>query len=138
VQVNVAMVLWRTYIQLTEAEAAFRIHKSDLGIRPIWHHKADRIKAHILVCFLAYVLWKTMQKWQSKAGLGDSPRTIFTELSRIHSADIVLPLANSSGRALRIRCVVRPETEQAILLDRLGLTLPERLRPPKTIDIQQM
>jgi hypothetical protein len=119
--------LWRTYIQLTEAEAAFRIHKSDLGIRPIWHHKADRIKAHILVCFLAYVLWKTLQRWQSKAGLGDSPRTIFTELSRIHSADIVLPLANGSRRELRIRCVVRPETEQAILLDRLGL----RQNPPQ-------
>lgn len=130
--------LWRTYIQLTAAEAAFRIHKSELGIRPIWHHKADRIKAHILVCFLAYVLWKTLQKWQSKAGLGDSPRTILTELSRIHSADIALPLANGSGRELRIRCVVRPETEQAILLDRLGLTLPERLQPPKTIDLQQM
>jgi transposase len=127
--------LWRTYIQLTEAEAAFRIHKSDLGIRPIWHHKADRIKAHILVCFLAYVLWKTLQKWQSQAGLGDSPRTIFTELSRIQAADIVLPLANSGDRELRIRCVVRPEPEQVILLQRLGLSLPERLYPPKTIEM---
>lgn len=125
--------LWKTYVQLTEAEAAFRTQKSDLGIRPIWHHKADRIKAHILVCFLAYVLWKTLQQWQSKAGLGDSPRTIFTELSRIQSADIVLPLANGSDRELRIRCVVRPEREQAILLQRLGLTLPERLTPPTTI-----
>src|SRR5262249_48601449 len=81
--------LWRTYIQLSEAEAAFRIHKSDLCIRPIWHHKQNRIKAHILICFLAYALWKTLQKWQCRAGLGDSPRTILTELSRIHSADIV-------------------------------------------------
>jgi len=71
--------LWKTYIQLTEAEAAFRIHKSDLAIRPIWHQKADRIKAHILVCFLGYALWKTLQQWQSRAGLGDSPRTILTE-----------------------------------------------------------
>ena len=38
-----------TYIQLTEAEAAFRIHKSDLAIRPIWHHKQGRVKAHILI-----------------------------------------------------------------------------------------
>ena len=74
--------LWKTYIQLSEAEAAFRIHKSDLCIRPIWHHKQGRIKAHILICFLAYALWKTLQKWQSRAGLGDSPRTILTELSR--------------------------------------------------------
>jgi len=119
--------LWRTYIQLTEAEAAFRIHKSDLCIRPIWHHKQNRIKAHILICFLAYALWKTLQKWQSRAGLGDSPRTILTELSRIHSADIVLPMADDSKRELRLRCVVRPEREQQILLQRLGLTLPQRL-----------
>ena len=122
--------LWRTYIQLSEAEAAFRIEKSDLCIRPIWHHKQERIKAHILICFLAYALWKTLQKWQSRAGLGDSPRTILTELSRVHSADVVLPLADGSKRELRLRCVVRPEREQQLLLQRLGITLPERLRSP--------
>jgi len=122
--------LWKTYIQLSEAEAAFRIHKSDLCIRPIGHHKQERIKAHILICFLAYALWKTLQQWQSRAGLGDSPRTILTELSRIHSADIVLPLADGSKRELRLRCVVRPDREQQLLLQRLGLTLPQRLRPP--------
>ena len=62
--------LWKTYVQLSEAEAAFRIQKSDLCIRPIWHHKQERIKAHILICFLAYALWKTLQQWQSRAGLG--------------------------------------------------------------------
>jgi transposase len=127
--------LWRTYIQLTEAEAAFRIHKSDLALRPIWHQKAERIKAHILVCFLGYALWKTLQQWQSRAGLGDSPRTILTELSRITAADIVLPLADGSARELRIRCVVRPDRAQALLLDRLGLKLPERLRVPQTVEM---
>ena len=122
--------LWKTYIQLTEAEAAFRIQKSDLCIRPIWHHKQARIKAHILICFLAYVLWKTLQQWQSRAGLGHSPRTILSELSRIHAADIVLPLDDGSKRELRLRCVVRPDREQELLLQRLGLSLPERLRPP--------
>ena len=119
--------LWKTYVQLSEAEAAFRIHKSDLCIRPIWHHKQGRIKAHILICFLAYALWKTLQKWQSGAGLGDSPRTILTELSRITSADVVLPLADGSHRELRLRCVVHPEREQQWLLQRLGVTLPRRL-----------
>jgi transposase len=122
--------LWQTYVQLTEAEAAFRIQKSDLAIRPIWHHKAGRIKAHILVCFIAYALWKTLQQWQSRAGLGHAPRTILTEFSRIHAADIVLPLADASARELRIRCVVRPEAAQSILLERLGLTLPQRLKVP--------
>ncbi len=122
--------LWTAYVQLTEAEAAFRIHKSDLSIRPIWHQKGTRIKAHILVCFLAYTLWKTLEKWQSKAGLGNSPRTILEELSRIQSTDVVLPLATEPQREIRLRCVVRPDQAQAALLDRLGLTLPERLRPP--------
>ena len=127
--------LWKTYIQLTEAEAAFRIHKSELAIRPIWHQKAERIKAHILVCFLGYALWKTLQQWQSRAGLGHSPRTILTELSRITAADVVLPLADGSARELRIRCVVRPDRSQALLIDRLGLKLPERLRLPQTVQM---
>ncbi len=120
--------LWRTYIQLTEAEAAFRIHKSELSIRPIWHQREDRVLAHILVCFLAYVLWKTLEQWQSRAGLGNAPRTILQELAAIHSTDVVLPTANAPQRDLRLRCVVRPDRAQAALLDRLGLRLPERLR----------
>jgi transposase len=122
--------LWKTYIQLTEAEAAFRAHKSDIGLRPIWHHKEKRVQAHIFVCFLAYAMWKTLEKWQERAGLGNSPRTILDELKGICSADVVLPLAEDSQRELRIRCVVRPEKAQALLLDRLGLRLPERLRKP--------
>jgi len=122
--------LWRTYVQLTEAEAAFRIHKSDLSLRPVWHHKAERAQAHILVCFLAYVLWKTLEQWQKRAGLGNSPRTILEELGRIQSTDVVLPLAEDAARELRIRCVVRPDKAQAAFLDRLGLRLPERLRSP--------
>ena len=80
------------------------------------------------MCFLAYVLWKTLEQWQSRAGLGNSPRTILQELGAIHSTDIVLPTAVAPERDLRLRCVVRPDSAQAALLDRLGLHLPERLR----------
>ena len=128
-----AETLWRTYIQLSEAEAAFRIHKSELSLRPIWHQRTDRVQAHILVCFLAYVAWKTLEQWQSRAGLGNSPRTLLDELGRIQSADIVLPLAEDPARELRIRCVTKPDPSQAVLLDRLGLRLPERLRPPPSL-----
>ena len=123
--------LWRTYIQLSEAEAAFRIHKSELSIRPIWHQREDRVLAHILVCFLAYVLWKTLEQWQSRAGLGNSPRTLLQELAAITSTDVILPTAASPGRELRLRCVVRPDRAQAVLLERLGLRLPEQLRMPR-------
>lgn len=120
--------LWKTYTQLSDAENAFRIHKSDLKIRPVWHQKTERVQAHILVCFLAYVMWKTLEQWQARAGLGNSPRTIIEELARIQTTDVVLPTNEKPSRELRVRCVVRPDKAQAALLDRLGLRLPERLR----------
>jgi transposase len=116
--------LWRAYIQLTEAEAAFRIHKSDLQIRPVWHQRTDRVQAHILVCFLAYVLWKTLAQLSKMAGLGDEPRKIFEELSELSMVDIVLPTRN--GMTIRKRCVSRPTDHQAILLHRLGFRLPQQ------------
>ena len=121
--------LWRTYIQLTDAEAAFRIHKTDLSIRPVWHQMTNRVLAHIFVCFLAYVMWKTLEQWQKRAGLGNSPRTILAELSTIQSTDVILPIASEPMRELRIRCVVRPDKAASLLLQQLGLRLPERLRP---------
>lgn len=117
--------LWRAYIQLTEAEAAFRIQKSDLQLRPIWHQKQERVEAHILVCFLAYVLWKTLAQMCRQTGLGDEPRKVFDELARITLVDVVLPTRN--GITIRKRCVGRPCEHQAILLQRLGLGLPASL-----------
>jgi transposase len=125
--------LWRTYVQLSEAEAAFRIQKSDLRIRPVWHQKTERVQAHILVCFLGYVLWKTLQMWQRRAGLGDSPRTVLEEMARIQSVDVVLPLA--TGAELKLRCVVRPDSAQHALLARLGLVLPSRIASKKVANV---
>ena len=124
-----AQELWQAYIQLTEAEAAFRIHKESLQLRPIWHQTAERVTAHILVCFLAYVLRKTLEGWCRQAGLGSSVTTVLEELARIQSTDVVLP--TQDGRQVRLRCVVRPDPAQSILLDRLGLNLPQRLRLPR-------
>lgn len=117
--------LWRAYIQLTEAEAAFRIQKSDLRLRPVWHQREDRVKAHLLVCFLAYVLWKMLAQLCRAAGLGDEPRKVFDELSRIRLVDVILPVRG--GMEIRKRCVSKPTEHQAILLHRLGLDLPQRL-----------
>jgi transposase len=121
--------LWKAYIQLTQAEAAFRIQKDQLNVRPIWHQREDRVQAHILVCFLAFVLWKSLEMWQQRAGLGNSPRTILEELARIQSHDVVLPTA-THGR-IRLRCVTQPDSAQAALLDRLGIVLPKRMRIPE-------
>jgi transposase len=118
--------LWKAYIQLTQAEAAFRIQKDQLCLRPIWHQRADRVQAHILVCFLAFVQWKTLELWQQRAGLGNSPRTVLEELARIQSNDVILPTI-ASGE-IRLRCITEPDAAQAALLDRLGIILPKRMR----------
>lgn len=117
--------LWKAYIQLTEAEAAFRIHKSDLSIRPIWHQKEERVLAHIFVCFLAYVLWKTLGQLCSRAGLGDEPRRVLDELSEIRSMDVVLP--TRTGPEIRTRCVSKPSDHQQILLEKLHIKLPSKI-----------
>jgi hypothetical protein len=117
--------LWKAYMQLTEAEAAFRIQKSDLALRPIWHQKEERVQAHILVCFLGYVIWKTLAKMCQAAGLGDCPRRVFDTLSQLRMVDVVLP--TRQGVEIRRRCIERPDAHQAILLQRLGLNLPESL-----------
>ena len=123
-------VLWKRYIQLSEAEWAFRIQKGELGIRPIWHQKEDRVRAHILVCFLAYVLCKALAQWMRRAGLGDAPRTVLEELAKIKSGDVVLParMADGSCRTIHLRCVTAADEAQKVLLNRLGLTLAQRLR----------
>jgi len=117
--------LWTAYIHLTDAETAFRIQKSDLELRPIWHQKETRVQAHILVCFLAYVLWKALGRWCHAAGLGEEPRKVLAELSQIRLVDVILPTRN--GLELRKRCVSRPTEHQVILLQRLGLSLPTYL-----------
>lgn len=122
--------LWKAYIQLTQAEAAFRIQKDQLQVRPIWHQHADRVQAHILVCFLAFVLWKCLELWQQRAGLGNSPRTVLEELARIQCHDVILP--TTTHGELRLRCVTQPDDAQAALLERLGIVLPKRMRLDQT------
>ncbi len=117
--------LWKAYIQLTQAEAAFRIQKNQLNVRPIWHQREDRVQAHILVRFLAFVLWKSLEMWQHRAGLGNSPRTILEELAKIQSHDVILP-TQTQGK-IHLRCVTQPDPAQTALLDRLGITLPKRM-----------
>jgi len=134
-----AATLWQRYMQLTEAEWAFRITKDELAIRPIWHQKEDRVKAHILVCFLAYVLWKTLAGWMRGAGLGDAPRTVIEDLAKLKSGDVVLRARSPRGgpeRRITLRCVTEPDEAQAVLLHRLGLTPPRRLR--RLDDLNQM
>jgi transposase len=120
--------LWRTYIQLTDVEAVFRTQKSELKIRPLWHQVEQRVQAHVLFSFLAYALWKCLQAWMERARLGSGTRTVLEEVRRIKANEVVLRA--SSGRDVRLYCITRPDAALKVLLDHLGLVLPERLGRP--------
>ena len=124
-EAETAEQLWTKYIQLTEVESLFRTLKSELAIRPIFHRKESRIKAHVLVAFLGYALWVTLKHLLKARGSDLSPARAVSLLSTIQSADIVLP--TTDGREIRLRRVTRPEPEQKQLLNQLKIALPERL-----------
>jgi transposase len=121
--------LWRWYVQLSQAEAAFRTAKSDLGLRPIFHQKQTRVQAHILVCFLALALWRALEQWMRAKGLGDCARQLLLELDELRSMDVILPTAEAGP--VRLRVVAKPEKPLAQLLAHLGLELP---RAPKIVE----
>jgi transposase len=119
--------LWRWYMHLTQAEDAFRISKSDLNLRPVFHQKTQRVEAHILVCFLSLALWRTVEMWMRGKGLGNCARQLVKEIATVRSMDVVLPVrleGSQETRELRLRVVARPDRPVAELLVRLGLELP--------------
>jgi transposase len=120
---------WKWYIQLQQAEAAFRTGKSDLWLRPVFHQKTERVEAHILVCFLALALWRTLEMWMQGKGLGTCARQLLKEVATVRSMDVILPI---KGRGeLRLRVVAKPDRPVAELLHRLGVILP---RAPKIVE----
>ena len=145
-----AKEFWETYLQLTVAERAFRTLKSELKIRPLWHQLDGRVEGHVMICFLAYTLWKTLDHLVKQAGLETqirkpdprrptaspkarpmSPETVLRELGKVQIGDILLE--TTDGRQLALRRVARPQPEQARILAALKLTLPERLSPDRLL-----
>jgi transposase len=138
IEAGTAEELWSRYMQLTEAEASFRALKSELSIRPLFHQKEPRVKAHVMVAFLGYALWVTLKHLlkrrapivpqPSASGVDNvqplSAMKALALLSTLQSADIVLP--TTDGREIRLRRITEPTAEQKSLLQQLGLTLPER------------
>lgn len=120
--------LWRWYIHLTEVEDAFRVGKSDLGLRPVYHQREDRVQAHIMVCFLALAMWRCLEMWLGAKGLGDCARQVLEQMATIHSIDVVLPVKGDT--TVRLRLVAKPEKLTADILAHMDLKIPTR---PKTI-----
>ncbi len=117
--------LWHMYMQLNDAEAAFRTLKQDLSIRPVFHQVQKRVEAHVLVCFIAYTMYRTLDRLARDTGLGMSARKVLSTVSMIKSGDVILPLVD--GRELRLRRVSRPAKQESEVLARLGVHLPERV-----------
>jgi hypothetical protein len=139
-----AEALWETYMQLTVVEHAFRVLKSELLLRPVWHHYSGRTQAHVMICVLAYALWKTLDHLSKQAGLETeirkpdgrhgnaapkprpmTPEVILRQLGNLQIGDILLE--TTDGRKLALRRVARPDKEQARILAALKLSIPERL-----------
>jgi transposase len=124
-------LLWRCYMQLVFVEEAFRTLKGDLGWRPIYHHKADRIEAHLFVAFLAYCLSITLrQRLKALAG-GLMPRVVFEKLAALQLLDVRVP--TTDGRELLLVRRTEPDRDVALLLARLNLQLPPQ--PPPRISL---
>jgi hypothetical protein len=141
---------WETYMQLTVVEHAFRVLKTELLLRPVWHHYSNRTRAHVMICVLAYALWKTLDHLAKQTGLQTlihkpdprkrhgspkprpmTPEVILRTLSQIQIGDIILE--TTAGQKLALRRVARPDAEQARILAALKLTMPERLSPDRLL-----
>ena len=121
--------LWQTYVQLTEAEAAFRTLKSEVKIRPIWHCVEKRVEAHIMVAFLGYCLWVCLKKRAQRAASSLTPWQILDQLARIVLVEVWFELRD--GRRMCLPRITQPEPAQTILLQQLNWALPEQ--PPPRI-----
>jgi transposase len=121
--------LWKAYMQLVQAEKAFRLSKSDLGMRPVFHQEEHRVQAHIFVCFLALAMYKSLELWSAASGLGSSPAKLLEEFREIRSMDIVMPIKDRNP--VRLRVAAKPDDHVRVLLQRLGIKIPNR---PKTIE----
>ena len=119
--------LWEMYLRLAEIEAAFRDLKGDLQIRPVFHKKEERIEAHIFVAFLSYCLHVTLRHKLRALAPGLTPRAVLEKFARMQMLDVHFP--TTDGRQLVFRRYTKPETDQAMLLDKLKLQLPPQAPP---------
>jgi transposase len=122
-------LLWEYYLQLTEIEAAFKLLKDDLQVRPLFHQKEGRIEAHIFVAFLAYCLSVTLRGQLRKLAAGLTARAVLDKFAAMQMVDVHFP--TTDGRELVFRRYTQPEKDQKILLAQLGWELPEQ--PPPRI-----
>ena len=112
--------LWRTYITLTDLEAVFRSQKSELGLRPIYHHKALRTEGHLFITVLAYQLVQVIRRRLRQHGQSES----WTLLRRILNGQqrITATFRRADDCALHVRKATVAETAQREIYQALGIS----------------
>ena len=125
--------LWATYMQLTEAEAAFRTMKTEIKVRPIWHWTEPRVHAHLMIAFMGYCLWVYLKKCCQGAAPSLTPWALLDQIGRIVLVEVWFELRD--GRAICLTRITQPEPAQAALLAQLGWTLPAQ-PPPRVYAAQ--
>ena len=100
------------YNQLWQIEKAFRISKTDLRIRPVYHRIKDRIEAHICICFTAYTVFKELERLLKNNKLELSPAKAIDAMKQIRQLRYVLP----RSRQVKTK-ILHPSDVQAKLLN---------------------
>jgi hypothetical protein len=118
--------LWHTYTMLTDLEAVFRCLKSELGLRPVYHQKTDRVSGHLFISVLAYHLVHTIRFQLKACGIHLGWEGLRRELEG--QDQVTVELKRADGKILHVRKASRPEPRQQRIYDALGISD----RPGKT------
>ena len=102
----------QTYWRLTEIESSFRVMKSDLGLRPLYHPRDDRIEGHMLITVLAYHVAHLVRTCLKEEGFHQSWDTIRKELNRVKRITTVLPMSQMRSLVLNVDQNLTPLLEQ--------------------------
>ena len=115
--------LWRTHTLLADLEAVFRSLKSELGLRPVHHHKPLRAEGHLFITVIAYQLVQVIRKRLAESGRGSCRSASWTTLRRTLAGRvrITATFKRADGRTLHVRKATRPEPGQRAILDALGI-----------------
>jgi hypothetical protein len=121
-------------MQLRSAEAAFRTARSVIGLRPVFDHRAARVDAHLLVCFLSLALWRTLEMWMSGQGFGTSARKLMEAVATIRAMDVNVLVRRGDRTVMpSLRTVAKPDADVSLLLAHVGLRLPRGWRLVETV-----
>jgi len=113
------VTLWQTYTMLTDLEAVFRSLKSELGMRPIYHHKEERAEGHLFITVLAYQAVQAIRRKLKGNDINDS----WASLRRTFSGQqrITATFKQKDGQTLHIRKTTVAEPKLKNLYDVLGI-----------------